>query len=139
MMLKQSSSRHLRAKSLKVKHALQILLLIAICIWLLYQVNKSYNKRKSASDERAMKVSENGENEYQIMNIGRKQLKPRVDEMAAEFEKQADEEVELDDDESKVRNNEETKMWDKEKIEEEGERDPLQDFVDEDDKDAQEK
>ncbi|KAK6130561.1 hypothetical protein DH2020_035707 [Rehmannia glutinosa] len=131
-MLKQSSSRNLRAKSLKVKHVLQILLLIAICIWLLYQVNKSYNKKKSASDERAIKVSENGENEYLIMNIGRKRLKPRVDEMAAEFEKHGDEEVELDDEEKII------DAGDKEKGDE-GEHDPLQDFVDEDDKDAQEK
>ncbi|KAI3460113.1 hypothetical protein Pfo_016776 [Paulownia fortunei] len=142
MMLKQSPSRNLRAKRLKVKHALQIFVLIAVCIWLLYQVKQSYNK-KGALEERPAQVSEYGENEYQILKTGRKHLKPRLDEFAAEFEKHGDEEAELEDEESKVRDNEgeenidrdeETDAGDKEKSEE-AEHDQLQDFIDEDDKD----
>nr|GMD84969.1 proline-, glutamic acid- and leucine-rich protein 1-like [Ipomoea batatas] len=45
MLLKQSSSRNLRAKGFKLKHGVQICVILAICIWLLYQVNKSYSKK----------------------------------------------------------------------------------------------
>ncbi|KAH1267830.1 hypothetical protein GmHk_01G002951 [Glycine max] len=36
-MIKQSSSRNNRSKGIKVKHVLQIILLLGVCFWLIYQ------------------------------------------------------------------------------------------------------
>ncbi|GFP87596.1 hypothetical protein PHJA_000903300 [Phtheirospermum japonicum] len=132
-MLKQSPNRNIRAKSLKVKHALQILLLV-ISIWLIYQVNKTYTNKVALEAE---KVSENGEAEYQILKIGRKHLKPRVEKRVDEEDEEIIKVREIDGDEG-IERDEEIDSADKEKSEE-GEHDQLQEFIDEDDKDAQEK
>lgn len=123
-MLKPAGSRNQRSKSLKVKHALQICLLLAICIWLLYQVKQSCNKSKSVSTQ----VSENEENELPMLKLGRKDIKPQL------FE-----EVDLEDEESKAKEtvdgDEEIEDGEKDKNEDEGEHQQLQDIIDEDDKD----
>ncbi|MBA0551791.1 hypothetical protein Golob_022654, partial [Gossypium lobatum] len=53
-MFRLSPGRNQRSKGLKVKHALQICVLVGICIWLLYQVKHSGEKKaiyeKSGSD-----------------------------------------------------------------------------------------
>ncbi|PQQ10772.1 neurofilament medium polypeptide [Prunus yedoensis var. nudiflora] len=54
-MLKQSPSRNQRSKGFKVKHALQMFLLLAICIWLLYQLKHSHDKK--AYEESSAKIS----------------------------------------------------------------------------------
>lgn len=46
-MLRQVSSRNSRSKGLKVKNALQLFLLLAVTIWLLYQVKCSYDEKKT--------------------------------------------------------------------------------------------
>ncbi|CAA2963758.1 Hypothetical predicted protein [Olea europaea subsp. europaea] len=123
-MLKPAGSRNQRSKSLKVKHALQICLLLAICIWLLYQVKQSCNKSKSVSTQ----ASENEENELPMLKLGRKDIKPQL------FE-----EVDLEDEESKAKEtvdgDEEIEDGEKDKNEDEGEHQQLQDIIDEDDKD----
>ncbi|KAL2529368.1 hypothetical protein Fot_21969 [Forsythia ovata] len=130
MMLKPSGSRNQRSKSLKVKHALQICLLLAICIWLLYQVKQSYNM-KSKLEEKSVstQVSGNGESVLPILKLGRKDIKPQL----------LDEELDLEDEESKdketVDGDEEIEEGEKDKTEEEGEPQQLQDLIDEDDKD----
>ncbi|PIN21090.1 hypothetical protein CDL12_06214 [Handroanthus impetiginosus] len=143
MMLRQSSSRNLRSKSVKVKHALWIFVLLAICMWFLYQVKQSYNK-KGELEHKHTQVLQNEENEYHIMKMGRKDLKPRLQEVAEAFEKHEDEEFEFEDDEMKVRENEggenvdldeEIDEGDKEKSDE-VENDQLLDLIDEDDKDG---
>ncbi|PIN05742.1 hypothetical protein CDL12_19060 [Handroanthus impetiginosus] len=132
MMLKPSgSSRIQRSKTLKVKHALQICVILTICIWFLYQVKKSHNK-KAALEERPA----GGETKYQIVTMGRKDLKPRMEE----FENQGDEEVELEDEETRVERvirdrDEEIGMGDNEKSED-VEHDQLQDVMDDDVKDT---
>ncbi|KAL2529341.1 hypothetical protein Fot_21942 [Forsythia ovata] len=129
MMLKPSGSRNQRSKSLKVKHALQICLLLAICIWLLYQVKQSYNM-KSKLEEKSVstQVSGNGESVLPILKLGRKDIKPQL----------LDEELDLEDEESKdketVDGDEEIEEGEKDKTEE-GEPQQLQDLIDEDDKD----
>ena len=51
---------NLRAKGLKVKHVIRILVLVAICVWFFYNFK---NPQHVESDEK----------------IGRKELRPRVD------------------------------------------------------------
>ncbi|XP_068638820.1 chromatin modification-related protein EAF7-like [Aristolochia californica] len=47
MIFGQYSSRNQRAKGLKVKHVFKIALLLAFCVWLIYQIRNSHEKRKT--------------------------------------------------------------------------------------------
>ncbi|XP_031119552.1 histone acetyltransferase GCN5-like [Ipomoea triloba] len=100
MLLKQSSSRNLRAKGFKLKHGFQICVILALCIWLLYQVNKSYSKKGAIEGSGSEVSGQGGENRLQILKLGRKGLNPEIEE---EEEKAGDDEAELDDEEKKVR------------------------------------
>ncbi|KAL0432617.1 UNVERIFIED_CONTAM: hypothetical protein Slati_2596000 [Sesamum latifolium] len=137
-MLKRSGSRNQRSKSLKVKHALWVLVLLAICIWFLYQ---SHNKNGVVMEKRPAQVS--GNDEYQLLKMGRKDLGRRGDEVAAEGQKDGEEEVGVEDGESREREadeeggvdrDDEMDAGDKEKGEE-AEHDQLLELIDEDDKD----
>ncbi|URE07668.1 hypothetical protein MUK42_33861 [Musa troglodytarum] len=74
-MLRQVSSRNQRGKGgLKPKSALQISLLVAICVWLIYQMNYSQYKKK-AYEESDSKVSFKGdERQLSITKFSRKDL-----------------------------------------------------------------
>ncbi|KAG2691927.1 hypothetical protein I3760_08G028700 [Carya illinoinensis] len=91
-MLKQSPSRNQRSRSFKVKHAIQVCLLLAICIWLLYQVKHSH-ERKKASEENSRKVSEKFLGGHEIIKLGRKDLHPQVEETDLETERKELEQV----------------------------------------------
>ncbi|XP_041021255.1 uncharacterized protein LOC121262731 [Juglans microcarpa x Juglans regia] len=91
-MLKQSPSRNQRSKSFKVKHAIQVCLLLAICIWLLYQVKHSH-ERKKASEENSRKVSEKILSGHEIIKLGRKDLHPQLEETDLETERKELEQV----------------------------------------------
>ncbi|KAK9270244.1 hypothetical protein L1049_025821 [Liquidambar formosana] len=125
MMLKQSLSRNQRSKGFKVKHALQICVLLAICIWLLYQVKHSYDKKK-AYGESSVKLSEKVQSGHEILKIGRKGLDPLVEETASENEKRGREEeeeeesrVDENDDEGRGGGDDETDAHDQARAEEE--------------------
>ncbi|CAH1439485.1 unnamed protein product [Lactuca virosa] len=47
-MLKQSASRNQRAKGFKVKHAIQICVLLLVCVWLIYQWKQTYMNNNPA-------------------------------------------------------------------------------------------
>jgi hypothetical protein len=51
-MLRQVSSRNNRSKGLKVKSALQLFLLSAVTIWLLYQLKHSYDEKKTHDENK---------------------------------------------------------------------------------------
>lgn len=93
-MYKLSPSRSHRSKGIKVKHILQICLLLAVCFWLFYQVKHSHEKRKEfdAKDGKVVgKVQIDGE----IQRFGRKDL-PRATEIVADVEKHGEDEEEKD-------------------------------------------
>lgn len=50
-MLKQSSGRNHRGTRLRSKHSLQVFLLVAVSIWLMYQLTHSYSKRRAVAVE----------------------------------------------------------------------------------------
>lgn len=85
-MLKQSPSKNLRSKGFKVKHVLQICLLLAICFWLLHQVRHSYGERK-AYEQSAGKLVEM-QNEHESIKLGRRDLRLPVQETTSETDKQ---------------------------------------------------
>lgn len=106
-MFKHSPSRTQRSKSFKIKHGLQIFLLIAICFWLLYQVKHSHDKKK-AFDEGSIKFSSKLDEENKDGNIGRKGLYTRVDEKPSRDEiSEKDEVMEGDEEDNKPEEEEE--------------------------------
>ncbi|WOK94451.1 acidic leucine-rich nuclear phosphoprotein 32-related protein-like [Canna indica] len=74
-MLRQVSSRNQRGKGgFKMKNALHICLLVAICVWLLYQMKHSHDKKK-AFDEHGPKASFKGDRRHlDTGKLGRKDL-----------------------------------------------------------------
>lgn len=125
-MLKQSSSRNIRTKGFKLKHVFQAFALFLICLWLIYQVKQSYSKIKVENlGEKSVKEQDL----QKVVKLGRKDLNPLVlDELAAEFHKNPDEDLEQDElDEGKKDEND---------GDDETEHEQLEDIIDEDDKDA---
>ena len=78
-MLRQASSRNQRSKGFKVKHALQIGLLVAICIWLLYQVKHSHEKKRAFEERGSKFLNKVAENQADFFKFGRKDL-PHIEE-----------------------------------------------------------
>ncbi|XP_051147243.1 uncharacterized protein LOC127262555 [Andrographis paniculata] len=76
-MYRHSPSRNQRSKRIKVKHILQICLLVAVCFWLLYQVKHSHDKRKefSGSDGRGL-IQRDGSSDR--VKFGRKDIQGGV-------------------------------------------------------------
>lgn len=97
-MYRQFSSRNQRNKGFRVKHALQIFLLVAVCCWLIYQVKHSYDKKKNFNDNDA-RSSQHVQTNNEILKLGRKGLHPQVKEPSNKNEKhdkEADEDIEVD-------------------------------------------
>lgn len=92
MMIKQSPSRNYRSKGVKVKHVLQICVLLAICFWLIYQVKHSHDK-KTAFDEDNAGMSVKMHVSDEVFTFGRKDIQPRLGKEALKNDK-VDEEVE---------------------------------------------
>ncbi|KAG2375457.1 uncharacterized protein HKW66_Vig0163890 [Vigna angularis] len=78
-MIKRSPSRNSRTRGIKVKHILQIILLLGVCFWLIYQVKHSRDK-KNEYDENDREVSVGTKTVYPTPKLGRKDLHPGKDE-----------------------------------------------------------
>lgn len=97
-MYRQFSSRNQRNKGFRVKHALQIFLMVAVCCWLIYQVKHSYDKKKDFDDNDA-RSSQHVQTNDEIMKLGRKDPHPQVKEPSKKNEKhneEVDEDMEVD-------------------------------------------
>ncbi|KAF9687455.1 hypothetical protein SADUNF_Sadunf02G0095200 [Salix dunnii] len=88
-MSKQSPSRNLRSKGFKVKHFIQVFLLLAIGVWLVNQLRHSYDK-KAAYEDSTGKISEEVRSDNEVAKLGRKGLHPRVRETGLEIESHGD-------------------------------------------------
>lgn len=87
-MLKQSPSRSQRPKGLKVKHVLHICVLLAVCIWLLYQVNHSRDKKAAHEENSSLEISQKMQNgRDEIIKLGRRDLHPLVKGTLFDIEK----------------------------------------------------
>ncbi|XWS67530.1 hypothetical protein CRYUN_Cryun04dG0014400 [Craigia yunnanensis] len=91
-MLKKSTSRNQRSKGIKIKHVLQICLLLGVCFWLIYQVKRSHDKRKEF-DEKDAKASVKVQSDDVILKFGRKDL-PHVQEVSKNYKHEEEEEEE---------------------------------------------
>ncbi|XWS55260.1 hypothetical protein CRYUN_Cryun10bG0159900 [Craigia yunnanensis] len=91
-MLKKSPSRNQRSKGIKIKHVLQICLLLGVCFWLIYQVKHSHDRRKEF-DEKDAKASVKAQSDDVILKFGRKDL-PHVQEISKNYKHEEEEEEE---------------------------------------------
>ncbi|KAG4209635.1 hypothetical protein ERO13_A03G213300v2 [Gossypium hirsutum] len=91
-MFKKISSRNQRSKGIRIKHVLQICLLLGVCFWLIYQVKRSHDKRKEF-DAKDAKVSVKEQADDLILKFGRKDL-PHVQEASKNFKHEEEEEEE---------------------------------------------
>lgn len=132
-MYKRSPSTNYRSKGIKVKHILQICVLLAVCLWLIYQVKHSHEKRRQfeAKDEKVVgKILSDGE----IQRLGRKDL-PRISESAKDGEKHEEDEEEKEGDEEENKHEEdESEREDVQVVEKEDERGGGDDEIDEPEK-----
>lgn len=120
-MIKRSPSRNHRSKIIKVKHVLQITLLIGICFWLIYQVKHSHDKKKEF-DENDAEVSVGTQTTYQTTKLGRKDLhqgKDEVNENEKHEEEEEDENIVDDEDKHEHKEHEEEEGNEHESIEKE--------------------
>ncbi|KAI4367145.1 hypothetical protein MLD38_022915 [Melastoma candidum] len=90
-MIKRTVSRNQRSKSAKLKHVLQILLLLCICFWLLYQIKRSHDRKRDML-ENDSKGLVKGNDDGGGLNLGRKDLR-------AKHREEEDEEEGKDEDE----------------------------------------
>lgn len=118
----RSPSRIQRSKGFKVKHALQICLLLAVCFWLIYQVKHSHDKKKEFEENDA-KLSLNTQGGIERMKFGRKDLQPR--EEATKIDKHMEEENEEEEEAGGIE--EEGSKHDEEQEEEESKADERED------------
>lgn len=105
IMIKRAPSRTHRSKGIKVKHVLQICLLLGVCFWLIYQVKHSHDKKREFDDKDA-KVSVKARSDDEIPKLGRKDL-PQVQEPAKNEKHEDDEEDAMEEEEKEVRKQEE--------------------------------
>ncbi|KAH9609953.1 hypothetical protein KSS87_012267 [Heliosperma pusillum] len=113
-MLKQSPSRSNKSKGIKMKHVLQICVLLAVCFWLIYQVKHSQEKRREF-EAKDVKVVDKAQVDGDILKLGRKDL-PRFTKIVTGGDKHGE-----DDDEKEDEEVEETKPDEEENKHEEDE------------------
>ncbi|XP_078180158.1 uncharacterized protein LOC144574161 [Carex rostrata] len=101
----RQSSRNQRSKNLKIKHVLQLLVLLAISIWLLYQLKHTYDKKYAVNsttnnpDENPITTND------QILpqkttKLGRKDLPQNIESHKSEGDKEN--EVDEEDEEKDI-------------------------------------
>ena len=77
-MLKQWPNRNQRTKGFMMKQGIQIFALIAVIIWLLFQLNHSHDKRKPPHEESSAQVYEKLKDIYETKKLGRKGFHPWI-------------------------------------------------------------
>ncbi|CAJ1977302.1 unnamed protein product [Sphenostylis stenocarpa] len=118
-MIKRFPSRNHRSKGIKVKHVLQILLLLGVCFWLVYQVKHNHDKKKEF-DKKDAKFSVSAQTDP-ILKLGRRDLHPgKQDKSQNEKHEEEEEDEHIEDDEENKHDHEEQEDGSKHEIEERG-------------------
>ncbi|XP_011002562.1 PREDICTED: high mobility group nucleosome-binding domain-containing protein 5-like [Populus euphratica] len=114
-MIKRSPRRNPRSKGIKLKHGLQICLLLGVCFWLIYQVKHSHDKKKEL-DEKDANLSLSAQHHDELPKLGRKDLHPDLQDKTRSEKPEEEEEEDTGVDEEV--NKKEEKGHEKEKEEE---------------------
>ncbi|KAI5400995.1 hypothetical protein KIW84_065725 [Lathyrus oleraceus] len=117
------SSRNQRSKGVKIKHVLQVILLLGVCFWLIYQVKHNHDKKKEFDKNDSTLSSVRTETD-KVVKLGRKDLHPVKDEVDqnGKHEEEEDEPV-VEDAENKREHGEEQQEGNKNETEEREEQD----------------
>ncbi|XP_058769614.1 uncharacterized protein LOC131643418 [Vicia villosa] len=88
------SGRNQRSKGVKIKHVLQVILLLGVCFWLIYQVKHNHDKKKDFDKNDSTLSSVRTETD-KVVKHGRKDLKPVKDEVdhSGKLEEEEDEPI----------------------------------------------
>lgn len=149
-MYRHSPTRNQRSKGFRLKHVLQICLLVAVCFWLIYQVKHSHDKRK-LFDENNAKNSLDVEKNNVLVKFGRKDLIPQEKGTNKDAESHGEETEEDDNEEGhieqdkheqesreEVKHEEETEEEDKHEEEESEENDKHEEATEKEDEHEEE-
>ncbi|XP_072951545.1 uncharacterized protein [Typha angustifolia] len=150
-MMRQSSSRNQRARSQRVKNVLQMCILAAVFLWLLYQLKHSYDKQQSLVEKSSSITNNIDEIPQGLIKLGRKDLPHREETGSLNKEDENDEIEEgqeekerdvrgvIEEEESVAGRDDEIGEQDQERGNEEDEQQRAdEEAEDEDDKDAEE-
>ncbi|XP_073006247.1 uncharacterized protein [Typha latifolia] len=150
-MMRQSSSRNQRARSQRVKNVLQMCILAAVFLWLLYQLKHSYDKQQSLVEKSSSIMNNIDEIPQGLIKLGRKDLPHREETSSLNKEDENDEIEEgqeekerdvrgvIEDEESVAGRDDEIGEQDQERGNEEDEQQRADEEADdEDDKDTEE-
>ncbi|XP_050364353.1 uncharacterized protein LOC126783017 [Argentina anserina] len=128
-MLKKQPSRNTRTKGIRVKHVLQIVLLLGVCVWLIYQLKHSFDK-KAALAENDSKTSIRTETKSEILKLGRKDL-PHKDVTTHLRREEEEEEESLREEEEEEKHEVEDEKHEAEEREEEDPKHEVEDIEEE--------
>ncbi|RDX90177.1 hypothetical protein CR513_27989, partial [Mucuna pruriens] len=116
-MIKRFPSRNHRSKGIKVKHVLQIILLLGVCFWLIYQVKHNHDKKKEF-DKKDTKLPVSKQTD-QILKLGRRDLHPgKNEESRNEKHEEEEEDEHIEEDEENKHDHEEQEDVNKHETEE---------------------
>lgn len=120
-MYRHSPVRSQRSKGIKIKHVLQVCLLVAVCFWLIFQVKRSHDKKKEfdANDPK-ISLSTRARSSDEILTFGRKDLHPKLEETTTGTEiHEETQEHEQEEEDEQEENKQEDEEQDEDKSEEE--------------------
>ncbi|GAA0139077.1 hypothetical protein Leryth_012904 [Lithospermum erythrorhizon] len=133
-MLKQSPSRNQRSKGVKQKYPLNILFLLIIFLWIIYQV-KQFSDENNSKKENSTKMFAKGLNEDGFFRFGRKAIMNNLFDKRAEFDRHEEgDEKEVEDNKLNEGSGEEDVDSIEQDKAEETDHEQLEDLIDEDDK-----
>ncbi|KAL5194981.1 hypothetical protein HKD37_20G056946 [Glycine soja] len=115
-MIKRFPSRNNRSKGIKVKHVLQIVLLLGVCFWLIYQVKHNHDKKNEFAKDAKLSVSTQTD---PILKLGRRDLHPgKHEEIQNEKHEEEEEDEHIEEDEETKHDHEEQQDGNKHETEE---------------------
>lgn len=115
-MIKRFPSRNNRSKGIKVKHVLQIVLLLGVCFWLIYQVKHNHDKQNEFANDSKLSVSTQTD---LILKLGRRDLHPgKHEEIQNEKHEEEEEDEHNEEDEENKHGHEEQEDGNKHETEE---------------------
>lgn len=147
-MMRQVSSRNQRSKGYKVKNVLQLCLLAAVCLWLLYQLKHSYDKKRALEEGNLKtwdKLDESKDHLHIEENISGNETHDKEDNEEVEEEEQDQETRQsLEDEEARGDGDDEIDEQDQERADEQEDQERAdeeaeneEDLTNEEDKDGQ--
>ncbi|KAE9618640.1 hypothetical protein Lalb_Chr02g0144841 [Lupinus albus] len=115
-MIKRLPSRNYRSKGFKVKHIIQVIVLLGVCFWLIYQVKHNHDKKKEFDENDAILSTRAGTDK--VLKLGRKDLPVKDEVNQNEGREEEEDENIVEDEENKPEHNEQENEGNEQETEE---------------------